>query len=1073
MKQTVTKLLLALTLLCASSSLSAQQRRPIDSQHPLWFIHVDVWYKADPQKIIDLIPEDIRPYVCMNLSLSCAYNKERNVYERPQYAFQTYKSWATVCQQNGMWFSCQPASGGHTHIQDDDMVTFEYFFKKFPNFLGWNYAEQFWGFDEAGDKSSATQKSRWALFGKLVEMSHKYGGLLTVSFCGNIWSHPLNPIGELKQNKAFLTACQNYPESILFLYKYTTSSCFYNNESVCFGPFISGLTKAYGVRYDNCGWNGAMDNLVGEGKCKYPAAAGIGTVMEQMCVNGGSVWDGPELTWREECMHEVGTSTVDGYARRNWERFPIMNGVWIDMFREVIKGKMYIPTREEVVKKTKVVVINDVNSGSDEEKYATWGDLYDGLYKQKDPMNRGNGQWMNNYCYFKSTGRYGAIPMVTGLYDDLAKSIPVQVKKSAYKSRWGTQAKKVADFQAQYPEMSKGNLYVNRYHNQIVAYTPFSYLNKDNFATAIMPLKYNTCDSLSLKLDKLSSALVREYEDRIELYLNNYRTDTTDMRSDTIRIVGAGKNSLRKYIPHNMGSGSSRYSYDSATKTYTVAVKHIGPVDIIIYCTGENDRSNVEEAAIEVEPLELPKQPEEWNGEILIEAEDMDYKDVKSCCVDPFGWYPNVIGHSGNGFVDMGTKTTAALRHQQTLREGQGGDYIISARYTCASKSGSIAFIVNGQRKSVNCEMTANNEWKTVSLETTLKDGLNNFNIINTGGLPMYIDQISYRPKDVAPMSYYITVREDEMGTVIPSKDEACEGDTITLTVKPASKGFLLKALRVVNSVFYTQDKEFPITNVDKDGKVFFIMPNDNVTLQPVFEDLSSLYKLDFSNVIAGAIPEGWRCVQGGNEVHEYPKTYSQGARTMVGFGGYQGKGLYWREKSAEYGRQNDYPLTLAEGDYVMSYAMAAWKGSPKYKVSILNAATGKTIASSTELTASPNANGNNSANLASAVLYKLEFSIPAEGKYIISFTDTGTGFDEYLLMACSISEVEKGDPCDVNGDGVVDVADISSVISVMAGHTDISTEAADVNGDGTVDVADISTIISAMAAASRECDQE
>ena len=54
---------------------------------------------------------------------------------------------------------------------------------------------------------------------------------------------------------------------------------------------------------------------------------------------------------------------------------------------------------------------------------------------------------------------------------------------------------------------------------------------------------------------------------------------------------------------------------------------------------------------------------------------------------------------------------------------------------------------------------------------------------------------------------------------------------------------------------------------------------------------------------------------------------------------------------------------------------------------------------------------------------------------------------------------------CDVNGDGAVDVADISTVISVMAetGNEE-QVKAADVNGDGTVDVADISTIITIMA---------
>lgn len=50
----------------------------------------------------------------------------------------------------------------------------------------------------------------------------------------------------------------------------------------------------------------------------------------------------------------------------------------------------------------------------------------------------------------------------------------------------------------------------------------------------------------------------------------------------------------------------------------------------------------------------------------------------------------------------------------------------------------------------------------------------------------------------------------------------------------------------------------------------------------------------------------------------------------------------------------------------------------------------------------------------------------------------------------------------DVNGDGAVDVADISAIISVMAGSGDYNN--ADVNGDGTVDVADIASVITIMA---------
>ena len=55
--------------------------------------------------------------------------------------------------------------------------------------------------------------------------------------------------------------------------------------------------------------------------------------------------------------------------------------------------------------------------------------------------------------------------------------------------------------------------------------------------------------------------------------------------------------------------------------------------------------------------------------------------------------------------------------------------------------------------------------------------------------------------------------------------------------------------------------------------------------------------------------------------------------------------------------------------------------------------------------------------------------------------------------------EVKTGD---VNGDGAIDVADISEVISVMAGS--VVNPHADVNGDGAIDVADIAEVITIMA---------
>ena len=997
-----------LLFLLTSSVLSVSaadiaQRRPVDNRHPLWMIHVDVWNSADPQKIINLIPTDIRPYVCMNLSLSCGYDTNTNMYRMPRCAVRTYKSWASVCQQNGMWFTCQPASGGHTHIQDDDLETFEYFFKTYPNFLGWNYAEQFWGFDEANDKSSSTQSSRLALFAKLVPMHHQYGGFLTISFCGNVWSHGLNPMGMMKRNKDLLKACKDYPEACLWLYKYTTSSCFYNNESVTWGPFISGLATNYGVRYDNCGWNGALDAILGEnhGK-KYPGSAGIGTVMEQSAVNGGAVWDGPELIWTED-FQNLSNSTVDGYTRRNWGLFPNFKGVWLDMFREVIKGRMYIPTREEVLSKTKIVVVNDISSGSDEQKYAAWGDLYDGVYKQTDPFNRGNGQWMDNFLYLKSSGRYGAIPIVIALYDDVAKSIPVQVKKSAYTSRWSTIAKKTADFDAQYPEVSKGDLFVNRYKNQLVTYTPYSYLNSKKRAQAEIPLQYNTCETLKLNYAKLSSGLIREYSDRIEFYLNNYRSDSTTIQVDSIMVTGATTKPLNSLTKHTVGTTSYTASvvedYDAETKVYKLAVKHMGPCTVVIQCSGE--ATGRQEDVINTEELETPKQPDAFVGPIVIEAENMDYKNVKTVALTHSGWWAqDYSDFAAMGYVEMGTNTSAELRHQLKLAEA--GTYDIIVRYCNTSKAGNIKLTVNGNARTVACEKVAKNDWRKVKITANLNAGNNNLIITNTGGTGLTIDQVIYHPSDMPAEQFLVTVRGTDNGTLVPNVERAAEGDTVSLTIQ-AQPGFRLTELRVVNSIYFTMVKTIDISNPDK---ITFVMPDDNVTIQPTFVDETSAYKLDFTNVLNGNMPEGWRATDG-TDVHEYPNNYGSGARTFAGFTGYQGKALYWRNTNAEYGRQSAYPLSLTPGEYKLTFAMAAWKETPKYKVEILNLSTGNAVASSETFTATPNANGSTAANLSSAVERTLAFTIETEGKYVISFTDqTGGGYNEFLLLESRINSI-------------------------------------------------------------------
>ena len=1003
--------LLFIALHCSLLVSVAQQRRPIDSQHPLWMIHVDVWNSADPQKIIDLIPADIKPYVCMNLSLSCGYDTETNMYRMPRNAVKTYKSWGTVCQQNGLWFCCQPASGGHTHIPDNDLETFEYFFKTFPNFLGWNYAEQFWAFGDAGDKSSWTKSSRWSLFANLVEMSHKYGGFLTVSWCGGIYHFDTDPIAELKSEPRLLEACKKYPEAMLFLYKYTHCSSFYNNESVCWGPFISGLTKSYGVRYDNCGWNDMTTKFylekhpelktqygdkafdkAGELKpYKYPGAAGLGTVMEQTCVNGGAVWDGPELIWTEDFKNGNDTN-VDGYTRRNWTTFDNFKGIWIDMFRKILDGTMYIPTREEVVAKTKAVILHDAN-----DDFKVPDALYDGLYKVDDPGNMGNGRFENNLWYLKSTGRYGAVPMVTGLYDDAARAIPVQVKKSGYSSRWGTQSRKVTEFNSLYPEVSTGDLYVNRYKNQLVTYVPYTYLNTKKRASAEIPLQYNTSSTLKLSYGKLSSAVIREYVDHIDIYLNNYRSDTTTAQTDTIIVTGATATHSHTWTKHTTNaSGPAPIvvgAYDSANESYRVIVRHLGPVDVTIKCSGAaTDRLT---DVLPNTALEAPKQPEQYVGPITIEAENMDRKSADISLTHSGWWAQDMKDFAGMGYITTQGNTNCALRHQLKLSDAAAGQYNIRMRYCNATKAGQMKFTVNGTASNVNIVKASKNDWKEAVATATLKAGTNELVIQNTGSFSgLIIDQVTYEPVGTEPEKFLVTVLDADFGTVTPDVTEAVAGQTVKLTITP-DEGYGIKELRVINSIFFTQDLKIPVTKGAK--SVSFTMKDDNMTIQPVFYDTNAVYELDFTNVASGALPEGWRTTDG-TDVRNYPTTNGQGPRTFTGLTGYQGKVLYWRNTSAEYGRQSAYPLTLEPGKYQLIYAMAGWKATPQYQAKILTN-SGTTVKTSANQTARPNLNGNYAGDVSSAVRNTLDFDITTKGNYIIQFK----GSSEFLLVECRV----------------------------------------------------------------------
>jgi hypothetical protein len=98
------------------------------------------------------------------------------------------------------------------------------------------------------------------------------------------------------------------------------------------------------------------------------------------------------------------------------------------------------------------------------------------------------------------------------------------------------------------------------------------------------------------------------------------------------------------------------------------------------------------------------------------------------------------------------------------------------------------------------------------------------------------------------------------------------------------------------------------------------------------------------------------------------------------------------------------------------------------------------------------------------------EVEVPVDGNEhtVWGFITDYKGTVELLPIAFDkypYPDIPVLDPCDVNADGEVNIADVNAVIGVIMGGAthDASAGRADVNSDGEVNVADINAVIAAI----------
>ncbi len=670
---------LALLVLFQANAFGATaMRRPISPSQPMIMVHADVWNSADPQKIIDLIPSDIRPYVVINISLSINHDGTTGAWKTSEYGYSIAKSWLRTAAENRMWATIQPSSGGFSHFPDYtadadlDTTIYGEFFKNYPNFLGINYAEQFWGFD---DKWSLTWTERINHWTALMKLTNKYGGYLIVSFTGGYYGAGINSVAMVKRNPAFAAVLKQYPQNFIMEEKFTMAYGFHDIESTSMGMWLSGYAGHYGIRFDECGWAGNN----GE---SFQVAAGAAPYLEHMMLTGETVVDGPELIWQQSIKGLSDGTTSDGFTTRRWEFYPQFQNITLDIFRKILDGTIRILSRQEVIDRTKLVIVNDATSGNDQFKYSSPETLFEGLYRMDS-----DGNYMSNKSWFKKTGRYPAIPTVYQLADDTAQTFQVQVKRTAYDSRWPTIASKQTEFNNLFPSEYTGDIYAGRSENAWATYNPYK---TGATASGSIPFKYNTCEKIDVTYSQYTVGVIKEFSDKLSIYLANFNNSTT-MNTDVLKIYGSTAEPTYTFTDRGSHLASS------ITKSWsggvlTLNVSHNGPLDITINCSGTNTGRLTSYTTATVVAPDIPAL---YTGSRQYEAENFDWKSIGGNVAN--GVSLAVRNYQGLGYLKFGTNSAARIR--DTVRAPVAGEYTLETRYSVSGGNvTTIDLYVNGTK---------------------------------------------------------------------------------------------------------------------------------------------------------------------------------------------------------------------------------------------------------------------------------------------------------------------------------------------------------------------------------------
>lgn len=766
-------------------------RRPISTTAPAWILHVDCWNYPDPEKIIELVDEDLRPFVIFNIALSSNDNLSPD-------GPAIIDSWIRACATRNVWCMIQPSSGAHCRLPEitatgEGREAYEQYYRDYPNFVGFSFAEQFWDFGAAG---CPTWEERQQTYIALLELAHLYGGYFTMSFTQSYDNCQMMPIGMMKNNAALLAAFENYGSHFICTEKTTMKKGFYDIESNCLGMWLSGYAGHYGNRFDTSGWMTNTDDLNDSSNNPYVEATGLMPIIEHMLMTGQTVLDGPELTWQQVTRSSY-TITHNGWKMKKQEFFPQCVNIYEDIMRKIIHGDWRILNKSEVIARTKICIVNDITSGN-KSPYVTPKNLFDGLYRfniDQGGVTYGAG-WQDQRWWTKKSGRYPAIPQVYNILDTLAQGLTC-IKASTLSTRWPNTNAKIQELSQLFQPVSSGEAFVAKAGDTYVTYNPYQY------SESVIDDKRVFTNAVKFVTGNIDSLTIAD-GGTVSIYLNNYRNNYksapfAEMEQQTNELVLRGLTAM----PQVAWADRANHSASTVTTHFdngnlTLTITHNGALDITIsdihalkptiglaynpYTIGVITTDHI------ATPLPAPAAPAIYEGIQQYEAENMDYKGSTITVSNKPGTNA-LTGCCAQGYLSVIPRTDALLR--DTLRMPHAGTYTLALRYTSTATPTEVPFALHINNEVVNLPTAAKtNDWQEIETDVVLEQGENvlqlGFNL-NWGSSNVHLDCIRIHPKKTSTSVENTIVTPDETNT--PSM----RYNVLGMPVSDNYKGFVIE----------------------------------------------------------------------------------------------------------------------------------------------------------------------------------------------------------------------------------------------------------------------------------------